>query len=105
MLWKGSAYELILTNVILKEELYYVGNDKSTKKKVLIEVVLVQEGEMNPFPLQGNQRSCGVMFTENVAVYCHCKQLYEPMRFMLECGRCSDWFHHSCEKVPKKSDG
>ena len=39
MLWKGSTYELTITNVILEEELYYVGNDKSTKKKVLTEVM------------------------------------------------------------------
>ena len=74
----------------------------STKKKVLTEMALVQEGEMNPFPLQGNRQSCGVMFTENIAVYCHCKQLYEPTRFMVEWGGCSDWFHHLCKKVPKK---
>ena len=32
-----------------------------------------QIGKMNPFPLQGNQQSGGEMFTENVAVYFHCK--------------------------------
>ena len=52
-----------------------------------------QEGKINLFPLQGNRQSGGVMFTENVAVYCHCKQLYEPTRFMVEYGGCSDWFH------------
>ena len=53
----------------------------------------------NSFPLQGNRQSGGVMFTENGAVYCHCKISYEPTRFMVECGGCFDCFHHLCESA------
>ena len=44
-----------------------------------------QKGNMDPIPQQENQQSGGVMFTKNVAIYCHCKQTYE-LRFMVECG-------------------
>ena len=64
-----------------------------------------QKVKMNPFPLQGNQQSGGVMFTENVAVYCHCKQPYEPTepRFMVECVLTG--FTICVRKCQKKSDG
>ena len=64
-----------------------------------------QEGEMNPLPLQENRHSGGVMFIENVAVYCHCKQPYEPTRFMVECGGVLTGFSLRVRKCQKKNAG
>ncbi len=36
-----------------------------------------------------------------VDLFCHCRMPYREGEFMIECATCLDWFHRSCDKVPR----
>ena len=45
------------------------------------------------------KRSKSVEVTEEL--FCHCRMPYKEGDFMIECSNCLQWFHRSCDKVPR----
>lgn len=44
--------------------------------------------------------SSSVIAVATVRLYCHCRQQYDPTRFMLACDLCDEWFHGACLSPP-----
>ena len=38
---------------------------------------------------------------ETIEVFCHCRMPFKNGDFMIECSVCLEWFHRSCDKVPR----
>ena len=57
--------------------------------------------EIAVFPLSKVKckRSKSVEVTEEL--FCHCRMPYKEGDFMIECSNCFQWFHRSCDKVPR----
>ena len=66
----------------------------------------LEEKKMTPFPV--THRSCRRKVTshQKIAIFCHCRK---PWRrgddaFLIQCDKCREWFHSSCETVPSTQD-
>ena len=54
----------------------------------------LEAGVITPFPHQTVKQGKMVTSTEEIAVYCHCRQ---PERGrMIKCWKCNEWFHSKC---------
>ena len=54
----------------------------------------LEAGFITPFPHHQVDRKKFISSTEDVDIYCHCR---EPERGrMIQCGKCSEWFHSKC---------
>ena len=63
----------------------------------------LQVGSMTSFPVVAKCRaSTGIVHEITEKVYCHCKLPEDKSRFMVQCGKCKDWFHRECEAVPSR---
>ena len=51
------------------------------------------EGQMAPFPIQGQRHSEGVVYTEDIPVYCHGKLPNDSKMFMVDNEGSFGWFH------------
>ena len=57
--------------------------------------------EITSFPVKPSRHVVEVSAEETVDLFCHCRIPYSDGVFMVECSGCFNWFHRSCEKVPK----
>lgn len=57
--------------------------------------------ELAVFPTSSSK--CGTIDKreETIEVFCHFRMPFRDDVFMIECSACLEWFHRSCEKVPK----
>ena len=55
--------------------------------------------KMTPFPSQLHRP--GRPQTEHIRVYCSCHLLDDGKEKMAACDRCAEWYHISCENIPK----
>ena len=61
----------------------------------------IELGVMSPFSVSNTRESHEVFSkSEEVEVYCHCRQPCVKNVFMVECDICCEWFHRGCERVP-----
>ena len=72
-------------------------SSKSKEKSSLLNIKSTKEDpgarEATIEPKQGDEDS---------NLYCICRTLYDPSRFMIECDGCDDWFHGDCVGVAEK---
>ena len=60
----------------------------------------IQCDELAAFPVK-SFRTVKDRIERSVDLFCHCRKPYRKGVFMIECSKCLDWFHRSCETVPK----
>ena len=64
-------------------------------------VKCIELGVISPFPVANRRESHQVYSkSEEVEVYCHCRQPYLKNVIMVECDICCEWFHRGRERVP-----
>ena len=57
--------------------------------------------QISVFPVTLSSRSVGDSVDEAEELFCHCKMSYIEGVFMIECSNCREWFHRSCDRIPK----
>ena len=57
--------------------------------------------ELAVFPESSSKCGTNEKREETIEVFCHCRMPFRHGVFMIECCACLEWFHRSCEKVPK----
>ena len=73
--------------------------DQDAMRPHLIDAFLKKK--LVPFPTRSSRRGkITVCCSEKVSVYCVCR-LPEDGSRMVECGKCKEWFHMPCVKIPK----
>ena len=53
------------------------------------------------FPGKKIAKAEKVMQVKKIAVFCHCRQPHERIRKMASCKLCQEWYHTTCEEIPK----
>lgn len=56
---------------------------------------------MKPFPKKSRRPSGIVRASFHIAVFCVCRMPEERSAKMAQCLECREWFHQSCENIPK----
>ena len=57
--------------------------------------------ELAVFPVSSSKCAINDKKEETVEVFCHCRMPFKDGVFMIECSVCLEWFHRSCDKVPR----
>ena len=57
--------------------------------------------ELAEFPVSSSEFMFNDKKEETVDVFCHCRMPFKDGDFMIECSVCFEWFHRSCDKVPR----
>ena len=83
-----------------------IGEDPSTQaydqKTMRVHLAMCfQVGELAQFPVNASVLPMQHERKEVVELFCHCRMPYSGS-FMIECATCAEWFHRSCENVPRK---
>ena len=60
-----------------------------------------QMGDVATFPVKKSVAKMQKKKKETVDLFCHCRLPYNG-EFMIECSTCAQWFHRSCENIPRK---
>ena len=65
-------------------------------------VKCIEAGVISSFPMSNTSRNHQLYHSsEEIDIYCHCRQPYRENIFMVQCDKCLDWFHRGCERVPR----
>jgi hypothetical protein len=65
-------------------------------------VKCIEAGVISSFPMSNTSRNHQLHHSsEEIDIYCHCRQPYRENVFMVQCDKCLDWFHRGCERVPR----
>ena len=74
--------------------------DQKKMRKHLI--TCLENAKMTPFPERSLKRARALKKSqEEVPVYCICR-LPDDGKVMVQCGKCSEWYHTSCVQIPRK---
>lgn len=57
--------------------------------------------EIATFPVSKVKCKRSKSIEETEVLFCHCRMPYKEGVFMIECSNCLQWFHRSCDKVPR----
>ena len=61
-----------------------------------------EAGNISPFPKFNADRNHELYTSsEEIELFCHCRQPHINNVFMIQCEKCLGWFHRGCEKVPE----
>ena len=60
----------------------------------------LKDGKLEPFPSQ-MMRARRPIRNENVGIYCTCRLPDNGEERMAMCSKCGEWFHETCQKIPK----
>jgi hypothetical protein len=83
-----------------------IGEDPSTQaydqKTMRVHLAMgFQVGELAQFPVNASVLPMQHERKEVVELFCHCRMPYSGS-FMIEFATCAEWFHRSCENMPRK---
>ncbi|CAB4032550.1 Hypothetical predicted protein [Paramuricea clavata] len=57
-------------------------------------VKCIEAGVISSFPMSNTSRNHQLYHSsEEIDIYCHCRQPYRENIFMVQCDKCLDWFH------------
>lgn len=71
-------------------------------------LICLKDGKLRRFPTWG-EKSYMVLSTQFLQFFCSCRKPYRSRlqrevhveKFMVQCGKCKEWFHKHCERIPK----
>lgn len=96
-----KTFEIKVGDTVYKRQMKNVSRKGGKMEPGWMGPVCFHCEELAVFPVSSSKCVIYDKKEETIEVFCHCRMPFKDGVFMIECSVCLEWFHRSCDKVPR----